>query len=265
MKEGLFMNITNKRSFSLLILFLSISLLLLHSPLVFAQLNSSETDLPTKEGNGLVIMHQSGFNGFSDGFQQNEISFNYQTNRFFFRYGINLINPGTHNFTENTLIGVTSSGDEVLLNNGSIQGGSLVFDVVHDTHISNYSQFEYFRIDVSYHDTLWYQQRSAVMIFRLNLPTKISGTIFINGDTYKWMESSWGYNRGLTINPGRMDYQLSPNPHNDPWYNKNQIKFYNEVANQLQTQGNNAKWVKGNWPRIINVKVNNIDYTMNVR
>lgn len=140
-----------------------------NSATVFAHTSYQNQALKTEShsSNELFIIHQSGFSGFSDGFQQNVIDFNFQTNRFFFRYGVNLINPGTHIFTRNTLVGITSSGQEILLNNGSVQGGSLVYDIVHDTYIPNFHQFDSFRIDVSYHDTLWNQQRNAQMIFTL--------------------------------------------------------------------------------------------------
>lgn len=100
------------------------------------------------------------------------------------------------------------------------------------------------------------------MLFRLNLPTKIAGTMNINGKTYKWMEASYNNNRGFKINPGNMDYKFSPNPHDDPWYNKNQIKFYNKAADQIASQGNSGKWVIGNWPSTIKVTVNKIDYVL---
>lgn len=94
---------------------------------------------------------------------------------------------------------------------------------------------------------------------------KIDGQMVINRVTYKWMEASWGNNRGMTINPGRMNYQFSPNPHNDPWYNKNQVKFYNEAARQIQQQGNQQQWQQNRWPNTIRVNVNGIQYTMSVR
>ncbi|MEI4616589.1 hypothetical protein [Bacillus cereus] len=61
----------------------------------------------------------------------------------------------------------------------------------------------------------------------------ISGSVTVNITTYKWSETSWGNNRGVSFNPGQHVYQLSQNPHNDPWYNKNQIKFYDQVVNQV--------------------------------
>lgn len=97
-------------------------------------------------------------------------------------------------------------------------------------------------------------------------PRKIDGTIKINNFQYKWMEASFGKNRGMTFNPGKLNYQFSPNPHNDPWYNKNQAKFYKQAAAQVETQGNIGKWTSGAWPSSIkNITVNKINYTLTIR
>ncbi|MEI4617616.1 hypothetical protein [Bacillus cereus] len=94
----------------------------------------------------------------------------------------------------------------------------------------------------------------------------ISGSITVNNTAYKWSETSWGNNRGLSFNPGQHVYQLSPNPHNDPWYNKNQVKFYDQVVNQVSIQGNSARWTANTWPNTIsNITVNGITYTLSVR
>jgi len=58
-------------------------------------------------------------------------------------------------------------------------------------------------------------------------------TIEINGVTYTYTEASFGRNRGIHISaPGlpRTTFQLRPNPHDDPEYNKNQPKFYRDLA-----------------------------------
>ncbi|KXY21465.1 hypothetical protein [Bacillus sp. FSL K6-0067] len=87
--------------------------------------------------------------------------------------------------------------------------------------------------------------------------------IKINGVNYKWMEKSYGgTNRGIMFNPGRHEYQFRPNPHDDPWYNKNQMKFYNEVALQVKSKGDAGKWTKDNWPATIKITVHNIPYTL---
>lgn len=94
----------------------------------------------------------------------------------------------------------------------------------------------------------------------------ISGSTIINNVKYKWVETSWSNNRGITFNPGSHIYQFSPNPHNDPWYNKNQVKFYNAAVDKVAEQGNRDKWTTNNWPnQIQNVVVHNITYTLNVR
>lgn len=90
----------------------------------------------------------------------------------------------------------------------------------------------------------------------------IGGNTKINGVNYKWVETSWSKNRGLTFNPGNHVYQFSPNPHNDPWYNKNQKKFYDSAADQITKQGNAGKWDQKSWPSSIKVTMNGIDYTL---
>lgn len=90
----------------------------------------------------------------------------------------------------------------------------------------------------------------------------ISGAVKINGTSYKWSETSWGKNRGMTFNPGSHVYQFSPNPHNDPWYNKNQTKFYKSAASQIEEQGSEGKWTKDSWSSQIKVNINGIDYTL---
>jgi len=72
----------------------------------------------------------------------------------------------------------------------------------------------------------------------------ISGTIVINGITYKWIETSAGRNRGITFNPGQHAFTISPNPHQDPWYNKNQVKFYNTAATEIKSIGDLHRWTK---------------------
>lgn len=95
-------------------------------------------------------------------------------------------------------------------------------------------------------------------------PYKIAGTIRVEGKEYKWMEASFGgKNRGYEINPGKHRYQLSPNPHNDPWYNKNQTKFYKKGAEQIEKQANTEKWNSNGWPTTIkNITINKITYTL---
>ncbi|PGA90438.1 hypothetical protein [Bacillus toyonensis] len=94
----------------------------------------------------------------------------------------------------------------------------------------------------------------------------INSSVTVNNTTYKWSETSWGSNRGITINPGQHVYQLSPNPHNDPWYNKNQVKFYDQIINQVANQGNINHWTTNTWATAIHdIKVDGITYTLNIR
>lgn len=98
----------------------------------------------------------------------------------------------------------------------------------------------------------------------IETPRKIEGKMLIEGTTYKWMEASFGgTNRGYAINPGNLKYQLSPNPHKDPWYNKNQAKFYALGAKQIEKQANTGKWHTKGWPTAIkNIEINGITYTL---
>lgn len=93
---------------------------------------------------------------------------------------------------------------------------------------------------------------------------KIAGNMKIEGEKYKWMEASFGgTNRGYEINPGKMRYQLSPNPHNDPWYNKNQLKFYTQGADQIEKLADKGKWHSKGWPdKINNVTIHGTVYTL---
>ena len=86
----------------------------------------------------------------------------------------------------------------------------------------------------------------------------------IKGKAYKWMEASFGgTDRGYAINPGNYRYQLSPNPHKDPWYNKNQARFYTLGAQQIEKQANARKWDTKGWPSTINpIEINAIIYTL---
>ncbi|EKZ0165063.1 hypothetical protein QUO97_002320 [Enterococcus faecalis] len=94
----------------------------------------------------------------------------------------------------------------------------------------------------------------------------VSGTIQIHGITYKWIETSWGKNRGMTFNPGNKVYQMSPNPHDDPWYNKHQEKFYNQAAVAIKGLGDVQKWTSTTWPLTINgVVVNGVTYYLKTR
>ncbi|WCF06699.1 hypothetical protein NDS46_20420 [Paenibacillus thiaminolyticus] len=86
----------------------------------------------------------------------------------------------------------------------------------------------------------------AVIVFPFsasNVEAKgVSGTIKINNETYKYIEESFGKNRGITFNPGNHTYTISPNPHNNPKYNKKQVQFYAEIANGVKAQVERSGW-----------------------
>lgn len=87
----------------------------------------------------------------------------------------------------------------------------------------------------------------------------VSGTVIINNQTYKYQEVSWGKNRGIQFNPGNHVYKISPNPHNNPAYNKNQIKFYNQIAEGVKKEVEKSGWKN----TFTNVKALKESYTLN--
>ncbi|MCI8404679.1 MAG: hypothetical protein HFE49_07225 [Clostridia bacterium] len=97
----------------------------------------------------------------------------------------------------------------------------------------------------------------------------IQGTVRINNVNYRWREASFGgLNRGLEFNPGNHRYKFRPNPHDDPYYNKHQVTWYESMASQIAHVGNTSAtpWTQNNWPSTIrNLKVNGITYTAEER
>ncbi|QSJ18880.1 hypothetical protein JYQ62_09070 [Nostoc sp. UHCC 0702] len=87
-------------------------------------------------------------------------------------------------------------------------------------------------------------------------------------NSFYYQEESWSKNRGITIklnNSTRpsQTYKFDPNPHNDPWYNKNQPKFYRDAAQQIGEYFNR----RGSFPRYgqASVTINGINYKLNQR
>lgn len=96
--------------------------------------------------------------------------------------------------------------------------------------------------------------------------TYIAGRIQINHIDYNWQEKSFGgLNRGMLYNPGRHQYKFTPNPHEDPAYNRNQVRWYQAMAREFQRVGNGT-WTRDNWSDTIrNLVVNGITYTATTR
>ncbi len=93
--------------------------------------------------------------------------------------------------------------------------------------------------------------------------SSVQGSITINGTNYRWTEWKQGKNRGMLFNPGEHLYIFSPNPHSDPWYNKNQQKWYADMAREFQRAGNANNWNANNWNNgrpINNLRVHGISY-----
>ncbi|ETX02968.1 MAG: hypothetical protein ETSY1_01680 [Candidatus Entotheonella factor] len=96
----------------------------------------------------------------------------------------------------------------------------------------------------------------------------VKGSFTEQNVTFQYGEIDLGTNRGIRINDsaGRhsQEYKLSPNPHNDPWYNKHQTAFYNQAAHSIATLyfGGNSRL----FPRYgKTINVNNIEYTLEAR
>lgn len=98
-----------------------------------------------------------------------------------------------------------------------------------------------------------------------NYVTLISGNITINGTNYRWLEKSFGKNRGMEFNPGYHIYKFDPNPHEDRNYNKNQQGWYNHMAAQFESKSS-PTWTSVDWPNTVSgLVVNGIHYTAKPR
>lgn len=88
--------------------------------------------------------------------------------------------------------------------------------------------------------------------------------INVGGQVYEYGELSIGKNRGITfhrkgIRNDQHEYKFNPNPHDDPWYNKSQGKFYAEAASQIA----NIVSATGNYPAFgAQTTVHGIAYTL---
>ena len=90
----------------------------------------------------------------------------------------------------------------------------------------------------------------------------VTGTIEANGNTYKYMEVSYGTQRGIRValqgTAGTSyEFKFSPNPHDLRAYNKKQSKFYEQAA-----QG-----IVANWPPTADMTLTALDseFTLSVR
>ncbi|MFJ5318192.1 hypothetical protein [Pectobacterium versatile] len=63
----------------------------------------------------------------------------------------------------------------------------------------------------------------------------VKGKFNKDGVEFTYAEQKYGTNRGIRIMAVTRDqtYKFTPNPHDDPWYNKNQEKFYRTAAEAL--------------------------------
>jgi hypothetical protein len=97
------------------------------------------------------------------------------------------------------------------------------------------------------------------------------GDITHNKIAFHFAEASIGNgkSRGITIKATAspkpaQTYKLEPNPHNDPWYNKNQGKFYTEAATELAKLYVASSKDNPSFPRYDakKIKINNIEYKL---
>ena len=92
----------------------------------------------------------------------------------------------------------------------------------------------------------------------------IKGSTTVNGVVYEYNEDIYGTNRGISIwrkgvSNDKHSYKLNPNPHDDPWYNKHQERFYLDLANEIGESTNlNRHYPPFNSPVI----VHNINYSL---
>ena len=87
-----------------------------------------------------------------------------------------------------------------------------------------------------------------------------------------WAEKTFGNgkSRGITVKykegaKPAQSYKMTPNPHDDPWYNKNQGKFYDEAATELAMLlvASGATAAARSFPRYgKKIKVHNVEYTL---
>ncbi|WP_019420206.1 hypothetical protein [Paenibacillus sp. OSY-SE] len=105
----------------------------------------------------------------------------------------------------------------------------------------------------------------AVIIFpfsSVNVEAKgVSGTVTINNVKYKYIEESFGKNRGITFNPGEHTYKITPNPHDNPKYNKKQTQFYTEIAEGVKDQVERSGWEN----TFTGIKALGLTYTLSPR
>jgi len=97
------------------------------------------------------------------------------------------------------------------------------------------------------------------------------GDIIQGGVEFHFLEAAMGNgrNRGITIKAKKslkpaQTYRFDPNPHDDPWYNKNQGKFYHAVAIELAKLYVASNAANPSFPRYdsAKVKINGMDYSL---
>jgi hypothetical protein len=86
----------------------------------------------------------------------------------------------------------------------------------------------------------------------------------VNGRAFTYGETSAGKSRGIAMSTqdgGTITYFFSPNPHNDPAYNKNQPEFYEQMAKKI------GEYYVANqaWPPFdteVDIKLSKVEYTL---
>jgi len=99
------------------------------------------------------------------------------------------------------------------------------------------------------------------------MPGGCGGKITIDGTVFEYSESQIGNgrSRGIKISlegtqNSSSEYKFNPNPHLNPWYNKNQPEFYHEAATRIP-----ETWKKNNgifpWYGY-KITINNTEYKL---
>lgn len=89
----------------------------------------------------------------------------------------------------------------------------------------------------------------------------------INDTKFKWAETSFsGLGRGISMHRvGVKDdqhvYKFQPDPHDDPFYNKNQGKWYDEMARAIAGATLANGWPGNDFP----VTIREVEYRLELR
>jgi hypothetical protein len=96
----------------------------------------------------------------------------------------------------------------------------------------------------------------------------IKGVVNVGGVAFTYGETSANKRRAIAISTptgGSVEYWFKPNPHDDPKYNKNQPRFYEEMAVVIGEYFTNNQQ---QWPPFgteVNIKLTLVSYVLDQR